>query len=497
MKRLCIAALIAVLTLPAQAQTEPEVRLSLQQALEMALRNNLELQAERLGPRLSLLDLEATQGLYGLTLGARTGLNQGVSPSAQSFISGGSLISQMRQTYNLSLTQNLATGGDIGLDFGNQISDTNSTRVDINPAIVPRLELSLNQPLLRSALNGYRDLAARSNEVQAAEFQLKARAIATVSSVQDVYWDLVLFQERLRVVEQSVKILGDLLIMNQEKEKAGFMSRIDVLQTEARIAARQGSLLELRLAQQNTEDRLKRLLNPLHAQSIAWDARLSPTDQPDFKTVETSLERSLATAFEARPDYQSLQIGYKNAELARESAAQNRLPALALTGAAGLESLDQNYGTAIGKLFGFQTYFWNVGLNFELPVVGNRFEAAYQQAMLRTEQQRLLLENARQQLTAELRQAVRSVQVNASRVEANRKAKSLADEQLKAQTEKLNLGLTTNFQVLQFQEDFENASLSEVNAVIDYIKAVNALRQAEGVLLEVRNIPWPLPGGNS
>jgi outer membrane protein TolC len=86
--------------------------------------------------------------------------------------------------------------------------------------------------------------------------------------------------------------------------------------------------------------------------------------------------------------------------------------------------------------------------------------------------------------------ASRNVEMTAQQVEATRLAKSLAEEQLKAQTEKLNLGLTTNFQVLQFQSDFESASLAEVDAVVENIRAINQLQRAEGTLLEAVGLQW-------
>lgn len=474
--------------LPADA-----VPLTLDAAIRQALKANLGLQIEQLQPEISRQDLLRLLGQYGLSLGADVQLNQDVSPSSTSFIEGASIVNQLRQNYDVFLDQELATGGSVKLNFTNGVLSTNSSRVDVNPAITPQLSLDIRHPLLRNTFNGIRQIDIQENQVDAAQWNLKQQAINTVADVQDAYWSLVLYRERLKVLEQSLKILQDLLTMNQEKQKAGFMSRIDVLQTEARIASSQANLIDARRNIQNTEDRLKQLLNP-DAQAVAgWNDQLVPADQPVYKPYQATLDTSYKKALSARPDYQAQVLELNNTEIREQIAAQNLLPQLDFTGRSGLESLDSSYPTALGKLFSFQTYFWQVGLSFQMPVIGNSYAAIHQQSLLQRDQQKLRLDNSRQQILRDLRQAVRNLDSTAQQVDATRLAKSLSEEQLKAQTEKLNLGLTTNFQVLQFQTDFVQASLDEVNAIVQYMQAINHLQQTEGTLLEAQNIRWETP----
>lgn len=491
-----LAALLGTLLLT-QPVMAAERQLTLQEAIEQALKANLGLKIEAVAPEISRQELMRQQAEYGLVFGFNTDLNQDVSPSSTSFISGASIINQLRQNYNLFLQQDLASGGTIRLNFENGILNTNSTRVDVNPAITPQISLDVRHPLLRNTFNGLRQLEVSENNVSSADWTLKQRAIDTVAEVQDAYWSLVLFRQRLSVLEQSLKILEELLAMNVEKEEAGFMSRIDNLQTEARIASLRANLLDARRNLENAEDRLKQLLNPDNDPGLGWDADLVPSDQPVFRPYAVDLEASYETALNARPDYQVQLIELANADIRTQIATQNLLPQLDLTGSSGLASLDSNYFAALGKLFSFQTYSWQVGLSYEMPVVGNPYAHLHEQAQLQQDQQELRLGNTRQQIRRDLRQAVRNVEMTAQQVEATRLAKRLAEEQLKAQTEKLNLGLTTNFQVLQFQTDYVNASLDEVNAIVQYIQAINQLQQLEGTLLESQKIEWSRPEGST
>lgn len=483
----------ALVALPATSALAAERRLSLDEAMRQALKANLGLQIERLQPQISQRELLRQIEQFGLRAGFNTEVNQDVSPSSQSFITGTSIVNQLRQNYNFFLEQDLASGGNLALNFTNGVLGTNNTRVDVNPAITPGLSLDVRHPLLRNTFNGLRQIEVAENNVGTAVWNLKQEAIDTVAEVQDAYWDLVLFRERLRVLEQSLRILQELLKMNQEKEKAGFMARIDNLQTEARIASLQANLLDARRNIENTEDRLRQLLNPDADPNADWNVDLVPTDQPEFRAYATALEKSYKAALDARPDYRAQLIEFENTGLREQIAAQNLLPQLDFVGRAGLDSLDSNYFAALGKMFSFQTYSWTLGLNYEMPVVGNPFAQIHAQTQLQQQQQDLRLSNIRQQIQRDLRQAIRNVEMSAQQVEATRVAKQLAEEQLKAQTEKLNLGLTTNFQVLQFQTDFVQASLDEVNAIVQYIQAINQLQRSEGTLLEAQNIKWESP----
>lgn len=470
---------------PITDPTSPQQSLSLQECLIMALRYHPQLERARLATQAGEARLAQEWANYGLTLGASASARQNLSPASSSFIEGAEIVNQTRQQYNLFLDQDVATGGNIRLSLDNNVLNTNSTRVDFNPAIAPQLGVSLTQPLLRNAFNGFRNIEVQGQLLAIVRQDLKQTALDTAFDVQSSYWNLVRFQEQLGVLKQSLGILNQLWIMNQEKEKAGFLSRIDVLQTRARIASRQANLLDAERNLANTLDQLKQYLNPDQNPDLNWDLEIQPTDTPVFTPKVVSEPQSYAIALAQRPDYRSAQLRLKVLQEQERIAEQNLLPQLELQSSAGLEALDQNYGSALARLFSFNTYFWSAGLNFEIPVIGNTYVAQHKQRMLERQQQEQQLEFLRQQIRREIRQAIRNVNLVGQQVEATREAKSLADEQLKAQTEKLNLGLTTNFQVLQFQQDFENASLAEVNATLAYIQALNALSSREGTLLEV------------
>ncbi len=470
-----------------------QAKMTLQDCIEMALKQNLELNIESYSPKLQLLNLQKIKDDFGISVGFEPQIRNEVKPTSNSFISGGSILNQFFQNYNFYAKKKLATGGEFSLRFDNSIFNTNSTRVDLNPAINPHLSFNFNHPLLKYAFNGQKRISIGENETESSSYKLKGKAIEIVSRTQDSYWNLILTKERLKVLENSLELTKDLLKINKEKEKAGFMAKIDILATEANIAAKEENILQVQKNLGDNEDSLKKLINSGNSTISDWKTEILPLDKPEFNKFNPDFDASLKKAME-RPDFRIMMLDTKNLELEKQINSQNRLPNLNFEGNAGLEGLDSKYTTAISRLFDFKTYFWNIGLNFEIPVTGNKAETEYQEVLIKEEKQKLVVNELKQKIFTEVRNSIRSVEINERRVQANKLAKKLAEEQIKAEIEKLNLGLSTNFQVLQYQKDFEEASLNEVNAIIDYIKSVNNLSEVEGTLLENNNIVWELKG---
>ncbi|MFN8673929.1 MAG: TolC family protein [Candidatus Sericytochromatia bacterium] len=472
-------ALVLALFNNISAEAEVEKKLSLKECIEITLKNNLDLKIEKFNPELKQLNLKKNLDEYSLYFSFQPNIKQNNKPSSNSFITGASLLNELSQNYDFSFNQKFLTGANLAFNFDNSIFFTNSTRVDINPSITPRLTLAFSQPLLKNAFSGYRKIELAENETETANLKLKNRIIELISKVNNNYWDIVLTKERLKVLEKSLDLAKELLKINKEKEKAGFLAKIDILSTEANIASKEENILQVKRDLGNREDRLKILLND---NNITWKTELKIDEKPYFSKMNVDIDKIYEDALKNRVDYLLARLELKSFLIEKTLAEQNKLPQLNLAGNTGLESLDNNYFNSLNKLLSFKTYFWNIGFSFEVPVTGNIYETQYKESLLNYQKQEVTLKNLESNLYLESREAVRNLQINEKRVEANQLSKKLAEEQVKAETEKFNLGLSTNFQVLQFQRDYENASLSEVNALIDYIKSQNDIFEVSGTL---------------
>ncbi len=295
----------------------------------------------------------------------------------------------------------------------------------------------------------------------------------TIYSVEDAYWNLVYSIDNLEVKRQSLKLAQDLLDKNRRSVEVGQLAPIEVLSAQAEVATREADILQAEAQVKNNEDRLKMILN-LSAEEEKTFTSIQPKDKPKSQETKMALDEALVTAMENRPELRASRIGLKNQELNVTYAKNQLLPGLDLTasywspGVSGEQIIYLNNnpltGIIIGRIpggssaamkdaFNFKYQNWSVGLTLTLPMNNFLSRAMYTQAKLNMEQSLLNLKSQEQQIFLEIKNAVRAVETNYKRIQAYRVARELAEQKLAAEEEKLKVGLSTNYMVLQYQRD--------------------------------------------
>ncbi len=129
-------------------------------------------------------------------------------------------------------------------------------------------------------------------------------------------------------------------------------------------------------------------------------------------------------------------------------------------------------------------------MSFTLDIPLNTIisRASLAQARVDLQQATLQLKQQEQNIYLEIKRAVRAVETNYRRVEAYKVARELRQQQLTAEEEKLKVGLTTPYFVLQYQRDLATAQTTELQAIIDYNLSMADLSRAMGISLEEKNI---------
>jgi outer membrane protein TolC len=237
--------------------------------------------------------------------------------------------------------------------------------------------------------------------------------------------------------------------------------------------------------------------------------RIVPLDKPSFIRKDISLDEALKEALEKRPELRMKKINIETNELNMGVAKNQMLPSLDLQlsywspGLSGdriiYENNDPLFGQIIGKIEGkamdsmrdaFKLLYnnWTIGLTLSIPLSNFTTRADYVRARMELEKSQLELENIEKQIFLDVKNAVRDIDTNAKRVQAYRLARKLAEERLNAEVKKLNVGLTTNYFVLQYQEELERERSLELKSLIDYNLAWARLEKAVGSSLEKRNI---------
>ena len=486
---------------PEAAPAAPIFTITLKESILLALKNNLDITIEGFNPRIREMDIATARAAFDpVFAGSVNASRSRVKSNTASALPVGILSSDDRTfNFNLQLTDKLPTGATAQLAWTNQRIRNNSISTLFNPSYNTALTLTLAQPLLKNFgidIN-YTAIKLATSNRDIAQSTLKTRIFDVATNAQNAYFDLVAALEALEVARRSLALAQDLVELNKARVRAGVAAPVEVIQAEAQAAAREQEVLIAEKAVKDAEDNLRVILN-LPAGSVGWEGSLLPAERPDFQVVTVDLPESLRTAMAKRPELEAAKIDVTNKELNRKLARNQLLPDLSFVGSAGLTGLDGvvrsrggvpilqtgGEGSSLGDMVSGRFNNWTAGLTLTVPLGNRAAEAGYTQSALQEEQSRTGLRNLELQITAQVREAVRQIDTTAKRVEAARVARTLAEEQLRIEQRRLRAGVTTTFNVLQFQRDLANAQFIEVQALTAYQKALANLEKVRGTVLE-------------
>ena len=498
-----------------------QLRLDLDEAIAIALQNNLGLLVQRYQRSQSLFRINQEYGIYDLVLGVDSSVNSDSRPSASQL--DGALVTQNETiTTNVELRQPISSGGEFTINFQNNRSESNSRFSDINPSLRSSLTVAFNQPLLRNRGKNIteRNLAvARLNSDISLE-DLEVQVVDTVQTVANGYWALVEALEQFKVAEESLALAEELHEMNRIQIEVGTLAPLELVQSEAGIATREEEIIRVQAQIQDAADELRRLLN-LNEASF-WDLEITPTTSPEIARVVIDLEASLNWAFDRRAEVDRQELRIASLGIDSEFLKNQGRPDLNLSVSYGrnalggkrmtcerpgtpsiadlfspcpeeylrtdsldyLSTLDQFYNGILGQVF----EGWNVGLNLSKPLQNRSARAQSRIAELALDQGRLELRDVMLSIQTEVRTASRAVETAGKQIDSARVSRQLAEKNLDAAQKRYENGLWTSFQVLEIQEDLTAARSREVEAVTGYRRALLAYFKAIGMLLDQKGI---------
>jgi outer membrane protein TolC len=509
-RKIFAAAVLAlmVFTLPSFGQEKKELALTLDDSIARALRNNLNVAVEVVGPELAGASLSQARQFYVPTLQADFTANRYEQPSTWSLQNTGNYI-QKSTNSGFAVSQQIPFGGSFSASLGYDWVRTNQLFQNYNPSFTGSLSFRLTQPLLRNfgwTVSRSQILVAQ-NTLDVSRSQFKTTLINTVYSVEQAYWNLVYANENLKAVQQSLDLGRDLLAKTKKEVEVGQKAPIDVLNVETTVASREAGILQAEAQVRRSRDQLRILLN-LDADPEAKGLAIVPADQPVFKPYQITYEEALQRALAHRPELESARTNIDTKRINFTVARNKLLPQFDLQvtktspGVSGDKLLypdDNPFLPPIGiepgsasqafrDAFKFLYNNWTVGVTLTLPLGDMVGRANYNYAKLDLAQTQARLKNQEQQISLEVSDAVLTLETAAKSVEAYRVARELAERQLEAEMKKLSVGLSTNYFVLQYQNDLAAARSSELRALVDYNLALARISQVTGTTLEMRNI---------
>ena len=483
---------------PAQAPpfvtTGPRVELSIEEAVARARERNIDIGVARITPRLtdfSIAGLEANYRPNITSSFSNRNQNQAVTNQAQ----GGNVPTQLNQTASWSggLAQNMKWhGGSWNASWTNSRLATSNPLATRNPSYNAGLVANLTQPLLR----GWRIDATRASlqtsriTQQNDEIGLQSTMATTMANTRNAYWDLVFAIQAVEAAQNSLDISSKLVQDNQARVEIGTLAPIDIKSAEAEQANRRLTLVQGQATVRTAELALKRLIvsgtdDPL------WASSINPVDRPAANPEPINVEAAVTRALRERTDVQRSLNNLKVSDINLRNQVEQTRPQLdlvasyGLSGAGGttyvrapglggeiISTLPSGYFDALKNLGGFNLPTWNVGVNFALPLGQSAAEANVARSRLSLEQTQANLKSLQLQIATDVANAALTVQSSLEAVQASKKARELALDRLNAMQSKFEVGMSTNYEVVQAQRDYLDAQNNELRNLLNYRKAL-------------------------
>jgi outer membrane protein TolC len=475
------------------AQTSPPAgparRLTVDEAVRLALEQNLNIQVTRLNPQIQ--DLNIAQAYTAWTPSFSASLNNNSSNSpVNSFLSGASdKVTQDRFSTNLTTSQLFRWGGSYSFSWDSNRFSTNNSFSSPNPSIGANLNFNYTHPLLRNrVIDGARQqLMVSQINREVSDIDVRQTVVTTVRSVKTAYWDLSYAISSLAVNQQSLDLARESLRNTRSRVEIGTMAPIDIVEAQAEVATREEAVIVGEAAVEQAHDRLRALiLDP--ATPDFWNVKLELAETATFQATPIDIAAAVTTALDKRTDLVSTRKSLSATDVNIRYFQNQTLPDVnaqvtyGLSGQGGTQlqfgpggfpppvigQQSAGYGSVLQKLLRNDFPTWSVSLSVGYPIGASSADANLARAKLQHGQAQLQLRSQELQVTTQVRDAGRQVNTNLKRVEATRVSRELAERRLESEQKKFSAGLSTSFLVFQAQRDLAQARNAELRAILDY-----------------------------
>ena len=431
------------------------------------------------------------------------------SPQSNLVLYASNAIVEDYQDFSAGYSQQFMSGSALSINYGSQRATANVPTILLNPLTQGSLNVNLSQNLLQgfgASVNNRYIRIARNNS-RYSELQLKQQVATTVSAVLNLYWDLVAFNEDLRLKRLALDAARQLYEDNKKELAAGAVAAIEVTRAQAEIPARSEDVLiaETNLLQQ--EIVLKNALSRRGIQDPALEdahiVTLDPIEVPEKEGL-APLKDLVKQALDERPDLEQNRINIQSQLLVLSGDRSALRPSLqafasftdqALVGAPNPLNVGNafgnpdpyyfgSYGSMLAQIFRRNFPNYTAGFSLSIPIRNRAAQADFATDQLQMRQQELQLEKSVAQVSVDVRNALIGVQQAHSRYETAQETLKLARETLEAEKKKYEFGKSTNALVIQAQRDVVAAESEQVQSMANYTHARIALDQAVGMTLQ-------------
>jgi len=434
------------------------------------------------------------------------------TPQTNTVLTQTTSLTQDYRQYVLQYSQQWATGTSASATFFTGRTRLNSATPLLNPAITGFFDITVNQNLLqglsRSVNN--RNIVVARNNMKVSALQVQLQVATTVSAVLNLYWDLVSFNEAVRIKEKALETAQSLYDGNKKQAEIGALPALEVTRAAAEVSSSKEDLL---IAQTNVAQQEIVLKNALSRNGIenVWldDVHIIPLDHIEVpKTDEIRpVQDLIQEAIKNRAEVETRAINVESQKILLKGNKNGLLPALqafaevtnhGLAGPANPlynnccgvpnEYFTGGTGNVVSQLFRRNFPDYSAGISLNIPFRNRASQADFVTDQLQLRQAELQMQRTLNQVRVDVKTAVIGMEQARSRYQTAVDARVLAEKSLEAEQKRFVSGVGSVAQVIQAQKDLGGTQDSEVQAMANYTHARIAFDASLGRTLEANHI---------
>jgi outer membrane protein TolC len=445
---------------------------------------------------------------YDPQLNVNSGVEHQTEPLSNLQLTGVPSLQTNIGQFNVNFSQAFATGSSISFEFDNNRQTTNGIFSNLSPALNSFYRITFRQELLAGFGFGpnLRYLQIAKNDKKISDIAFRDQVIATITQIENIYWDLVNAYEQARVNEQSLNFAQQSFENSKKQLQLEAIPAMDVMRAEAEVSKRDQDLTVARTNLQLQESLIKNALTRSLDDPVLEEMPVVPTDTLqtlDIQTAQTITDL-INQALSSRPELLESDADLQNRQITRRAAKNALLPSLTLVGFYGGTGLagepnplfqganpslsPTDFGGALETAFNNSSPDYYIGFNLNIPFRNRVAKADQYRSELEYRQSELRREQLKKQIRIEVRNAQYALEQSRARLDAARKARDLANRTFEITQKEQTLGAGSNLQTMTAQRDLALAELDLVTATTTYQKAKVELDRATGRTLEHNGI---------
>jgi HAE1 family hydrophobic/amphiphilic exporter-1 len=484
-----------------------QLSLTLEEAIEMALRNNNNIDISRNNVQVAEFNLRGARGVYDPLISSENYYESATTPTASAI--GGAVNGAVTQTrfYNSAGVNGYSPwfGGQYSAQYSGSRTTTSNTNAFLNPQYPTALTLSYTQPLLRNFRfdNNRRQIEIAKKNLSLSDAQFRQQAIEVISQVEQAYWSLVFALRNLQVQIDAVKQARTQLESNQRLVAKGVLAPIDVVAATSQITTFEQTVYSAQETVTRAENTLKTLMLPERTSAI-WSRPITPVSPITLDPPRIGLDVAVSEALTNRPEIAQLAASTEINKIDQRYYRDQTKPQVDLVGSytpqglagaptargAGVvpTNLIGGYGTSLGNLFAQDYPTYRVGVTISLPWGNTVAKANLGRTLVEAERIGNQKAQTEQVIEAEVRNAIQALRSSEARLASAAAARSAAEQLFESEQRQFRAGTTTFYLVLQRQTELLAARGRELQAQTDLNTAISEFQRATGTTLSANNV---------